>query len=196
MQQTIVSLWAQKGGVGKTNLTLHTAAGLAARGKKVLVVDFDQQNTTSFFYKMGDYPFVVVKGYPQQRPEGYDYILVDHPGLLTEGTMPDGDLVIMPTQPSAGDFHSWTASYRAIKNDKRRILPVVTLVNLTRKKEVEFVVMMREQFGAKIIRDLSIYRETLDSGMSVFSAPWTYPQRKSAQDEINQIVKWIIKNTK
>lgn len=192
----IVSFWGQKGGIGKTNLTLHTAAGLAARGKKVLVVDFDQQSTTSMYSKMGEYPFDVVRGYPKQRPEGYDYMLVDHPGVLTEGTMPDGDLVIMPTQPSAGDFHSWAASYRAIKGDKRLVLPVVNLVNLTRKKEVEFVVMMREKFAAKIVRNLSIYRETLDSGMSVFGAPWTYPQRKSAQDEINQIVKWIIKNTK
>lgn len=196
MGQTIVSLWAQKGGVGKTNLTLHIAGGLAARGKKVLVVDFDQQNTTSFFYKMGTYPFVVVKGYPQRRPDGFDYILVDHPGLLTEGTMPDGDLVIMPTQPSAGDLHSWYASYRAIKNEKKVVLPVVTMVNLTRKKEIEFAVMMKEKFAAKIIRNLSIYRETLDNGMSVFGAPWTYRERKPAQEEINQIVKWIIKNAK
>lgn len=44
----IISMINWKGGVGKTTLTLHIAAGLALKHKKVLVVDLDPQCNLSF----------------------------------------------------------------------------------------------------------------------------------------------------
>ena len=47
----VVSVINHKGGVGKTTLTSNLGAGLAARGKKVLLIDLDSQAslTVSFF---------------------------------------------------------------------------------------------------------------------------------------------------
>lgn len=47
----VVSIINHKGGVGKTTLTANLGAGLAARGKKVLLLDLDSQAslTISFF---------------------------------------------------------------------------------------------------------------------------------------------------
>lgn len=46
----IVSVANLKGGVGKTTLTAHLASAFAAKGYKVLLVDFDLQGTLSSFF--------------------------------------------------------------------------------------------------------------------------------------------------
>ena len=46
----IISVVNNKGGVGKTTITVNLAHALAMQGKKVLIVDVDSQcNSTSFF---------------------------------------------------------------------------------------------------------------------------------------------------
>ncbi len=50
----IVALANQKGGVGKTTLTVHLAAWLSRKGKKVVVVDGDPQGNTTSWLLDGD----------------------------------------------------------------------------------------------------------------------------------------------
>lgn len=44
---TIISICSEKGGAGKTTTTLNIASGLVKSGKKVLVIDLDQQGNAS-----------------------------------------------------------------------------------------------------------------------------------------------------
>lgn len=49
MTSPIISIFNNKGGVGKTTLTFHLAQALAEMGKEVLLVDFDPQCNLSIY---------------------------------------------------------------------------------------------------------------------------------------------------
>lgn len=54
----VLSLLQEKGGVGKTTLSTHIGAGLAIRGKRVLIMDFDPQGNATKLLGLTESPRV------------------------------------------------------------------------------------------------------------------------------------------
>lgn len=53
----IISICSEKGGVGKTTTTVNVAGGLVQLGKKVLVIDLDQQQNSWLYQGRKAYYF-------------------------------------------------------------------------------------------------------------------------------------------
>ena len=49
----VITVSSIKGGVGKSSVVLLLANNLASRGRKVLVIDTDLNNTVTVYYTMG-----------------------------------------------------------------------------------------------------------------------------------------------
>lgn len=128
MTARIITVFNQKGGVGKTTVALNSAGTLGLRGHKVLLVDLDDQGTLSISTGQAadDKPFpattVSLSDHPKPQNEirkflnDYDFIVIDCPPAI-RSKMPStalliSDLGIIPVGASGGSL--W-ATGRAIE---------------------------------------------------------------------------------
>ena len=135
MAARIISIGNQKGGVGKSTVTMQLAGSLTRRGYKVLVVDADEQATATKWASMSDiepFPATVVglaaTGSKLHRElqkfvDQYEYILVDCPPSVSAPTPQSAflvsDLVLIPTRPSLADIWAVQETLKLIERAKK-----------------------------------------------------------------------------
>ena len=114
-----------KGGVGKTTTAVNVAALLAAKKRKVLLVDTDPQGSATWWSERGQkMPFTLATEIDPavlgrlREVEGYDVVVVDSPPRLdSEGLRAvarAADYMILPTPPAPLDMAALIATIREV----------------------------------------------------------------------------------
>ncbi len=130
----IVALLNQKGGVGKTTLSLHLAGELSRSGARVLLIDADPQGSALDWAEQRaqhglERRFGVV-GLPRESlhreatalVQGVDHVVIDGPPRVTgiaRSALIAADLVLVPVQPSP--FDGWASAEMLRLLDEARV---------------------------------------------------------------------------
>ena len=127
---TVLAFLNQKGGTGKTTLSLNVAYGLAQAGERVLLIDADQQASANAWSSLReDQPFSVFavprknlhKEVDRQR-DIYDWIVIDgtpRDDAITRSCLIAADLAIIPIEPSA--LSAWASDRTVGQVEEARI---------------------------------------------------------------------------
>lgn len=197
MRAKIVVLANQKGGAGKTTLTMMLAAAFARAGGKVLVVDADKQASAQGWAAAAPdgKPFPAAVAGLLAAPgtlhreilkfaSDYDLILVDCPPSV-ESTVPESamgiaDLVVIPLVPSPVDLASTygikevVMRAMAVRQERNEQLHALLVVNMcpSRSKLARDVRTELESFGLPLatsrIGERTAFRQSFLDGCSVF----------------------------
>jgi chromosome partitioning protein len=126
----VISLVNQKGGVGKTTLSINLSACLAENGYRVLLIDTDSQGSVLQWQSIIDDNAFDVEHYPEaavhddigKLSKGYDYVILDAPpatGDVTRSVLLASKLAIIPIGPSPLDIWSSKETIDLIKQARK-----------------------------------------------------------------------------
>ncbi len=123
----ILTLLNEKGGVGKTTLATHIAAGLAIRGKRVILVDADPQGHATVAFGLQKVPMLhdlLVRDLPFQQalrripPEQYAH----------NKNPVQGELLVIPSDASTRVIPLMTSDVMVVRERFRELEDVIDIV--------------------------------------------------------------------
>ena len=198
-----IAIVSQKGGSGKTTLTVNLAAAAEAAGQIALIIDTDPQATASQWgsWRNDRAPEVIDSAPPriqhkvdQAKAQGATFIIIDtppHADSAASRAVEIADLVLIPCRPSAFDLAAIQTTVSLIRLFDKPAFVVFTAGPPNAPKIYQDAIDLVRGFGIEacphLLPDRAVYRHASAAGASVLEFE---PTGKAAA-EIDALHMWI-----
>ena len=199
---TVLAFLNQKGGTGKTTLSLNVAYGLAQADRRVLLIDADQQASANVWSSLReDQPFSVFaaprknlhKEVDRQR-EHYDWIVIDgtpRDDAITRSCIIAADLVIIPIEPSA--LSAWASDRTVGQVEEARIYRPDLRAFFVISRKIAGTILGREmrmlELPLPVLKTEITQRVAFAESMLQAQSIQEYAPHSSAAHEIAELIK-------
>jgi chromosome partitioning protein len=199
----IIALVSQKGGVGKTTITLHLATAFTQHDYGVVVLDLDPQASAAEWkdYRAAEFPAVqsiqparLQRVLSEARAIGADVVILDtapHSDGPALEAAKQADLVLVPAQPSILDLRALGKTADLLKMARAsKVFAVLNCVPAQAGDADSAASAIPEQFGLAVgpvrLGTRLIYKRSLIDGQT---AQEVEPGGKAA-DEVKRLYEW------
>jgi len=198
----VIAFLSQKGGSGKTTLSVHTAVAAEAEGERVCVVDADPQESATAWAGARETATPIVAtaqagelsgALDAAKAEGMSLAVIDgppHAAPAASQIARRAELVLIPVRPAAFDLAAVPAAVEIVKATKARGAFVLSACPF-RAPEIAETRAALEAYGLPIFPGEIIDRRAFARAITTGSAVTEFEAEGKAAEEIRALWSWI-----
>ena len=218
-EMMVIGVVAQKGGGGKSTVSVNLAVAAAENGKTAVIIDIDQQASAAKWGDRREAKNIAVVGALQSRikqtietarTHGADYVVIDSPGHNDSAAMETiraSDIVILPVEASMFHFDTLPAMRDLIRvaGDKPTWLLINKLHPAASVQAEKLKKILTDNYAMSVSpvhwSHLTIYGTSADIGLTPIEQE---PEGKAAEEvrslykftcqQVNKLRKQHVKN--
>ncbi|MEI7607909.1 MAG: ParA family protein [Rhodospirillaceae bacterium] len=197
----IIAIASQKGGAGKTTLTMALAGQALIAGQRVVILDLDPQASVSTWSDQRDSEAPIVASIQAARLQQElthahkiaDLILLDTPPHAESTTLAvarAADLVLIPCRPGFLDIMAIRATADMVTMAGKR--PVIVFNGVRpNSKQAQDAASAVAALPADVCSGHLSYRSDFDSAVTAGKTVQEHAPRSKAADEVAAVFKWV-----
>jgi chromosome partitioning protein len=199
----VVTMLSQKGGTGKTTLSLHLAAAAEIAGYTALVIDLDKQGSATDWKedRAAERPLVVPglakrlkKALASAAEQGIDLAFIDTAAQTSDDAMlavDEADLVLIPTRPLIFDLRAIATNVRMVRLAAKPAYVVFNQARIGASRLIEDAIASVVEHDVKVCPVTIEHRAAIAHALTADLVVQEFDPDSPASHQMGELFAWL-----